>query len=190
MPYCITSQARYACSRRRNKRRGTRKWNAPEALDLTDIPYLTPLNEAALRSFGIPAPWSYGRADRTRFGELDALAHINNTAYLRWLETFRIHYFRDYGISSYGPDDPRIVLRRIEADYLAEMLLEEDYIVTGRTREIRTTSFTMDYAIFSGGTLRCTSSAVLVLLEADGTKRPLSPDIRQTLIARDGATEA
>ncbi|MFQ6552383.1 acyl-CoA thioesterase [Aestuariibius insulae] len=156
---------------------------------MTDIPYLTPLDEPALRALGIPEPWRYGRADRTRFGELDALAHINNTAYLRWLETFRIHYFRDYGISNYGPDDPRIVLRRVEADYLAEMLLEEDYVVTGRTRAMRRTSFTMDYAIFSGGTLRCTSSAVLVLLEQDGTKRPLSDEIRQTLITRDGAAQ-
>ncbi|MFQ6548089.1 acyl-CoA thioesterase [Aestuariibius sp. 2305UL40-4] len=154
------------------------------------ISYLTPLAEAELRQLGIPEPWTYGRADRTRFGELDALAHINNTAYLRWFETFRIHYFRDYGISNYTPEDPRIVLRRVEVDYLAEMLLEEDYVVVGRTRELRTTSFTMDYAIFSGGTLRCTSSAVLVLLEADGTKRPLSDAIRQTLIARDGAGQA
>ena len=74
-------------------------------------PYLTPLGPDDLRAEGVPAPWTYGVKDRVRFGEIDALEHVNNTAYLRWFEQFRTLYFRDYGISDYGPDAPVLVLR-------------------------------------------------------------------------------
>ena len=55
----------------------------PRAFDpMTD--FLTPLSIETLRAAGIPDPWTYGQADRVRFYELDALNHVNNTAYLRW----------------------------------------------------------------------------------------------------------
>ncbi len=149
--------------------------------------YLTPLLSDDLRILDIPEPWAYGIADRTRFGELDALVHVNHTAYLRWLEALRIRYFFDYGISDYGPDSPRIVLRQIGMDYLAEMGLNQDYVVTGRTTELRRTSFRMEYAIFVDGQQKTTGHAILVLLNRDGTKRAISDEIRQTLINRDGA---
>ena len=37
-------------------------------------------------------------ADRVRFGELDALNHVNNVVYLRWYETLRVLYLEAYGI--------------------------------------------------------------------------------------------
>jgi len=58
------------------------------------IPFLTPLDVAQLRASHIPEPWSYGIADRVRFGEIDVLGHVNNAAYLRWFENLRIQYLR------------------------------------------------------------------------------------------------
>ena len=150
------------------------------------LSYLTPLKVETLRAHGVPEPWTYGIADRTRFGELDALAHINNTAYLRWFEAFRIHYFRDYGISDYGPRAPRIVLRQVQVDYLREMGLDEDYIVTGRTVSYRTSSFRMDYAVWAPD-LRATGSAIIVCLGQDGRKAALPESVRATLTERDQA---
>lgn len=152
--------------------------------------YLTPLHEPELRQLGIPEPWTFGLADRTRFGELDALNHVNHTAYLRWMEAYRIRYFSEYGISDYGPDSPRIVLRQIGVDYLAEMGLNEDYVITGRTTEFRTSSFRMEYAIWAGGRQKSTGHAVLVMLDRDGSKRTLSPEMRRVFTARDGAVQA
>ncbi|MEM9350631.1 MAG: acyl-CoA thioesterase, partial [Pseudomonadota bacterium] len=131
---------------------------------LPDIPLQTPLRTETLREQGIPEPWSFGIADKVRFGELDVLAHANNAAYLSWFENFRISYFKDYGFADYTGEFPRLVLRQIGVDFLAELSLNETYIITGRTSSLRTTSFRMDYALFSGGTLRATGWAVLVLL--------------------------
>ena len=152
------------------------------------LPFLTPLSTDTLRDLGIPEPWGYGIADRVRFGEIDALGHVNNTAYLGWFETFRIHYFREYAINDYKGMPPRIVLRRTSCDYLQEMKLNEDYIITGRTSEMRNTSFTMDYAVWSGGSLRATAQAVIVTLDEAG-KIPLPDGLRETFKSRDGAVQ-
>ena len=157
---------------------------------MTDMPpYLTPLGADDLRALNIPEPWRFGTADRVRFYEIDALNHVNNTAYLRWFETLRIPYFAAYGLSDYRPEDPQLVLRRVSADYIAPVYLGESYVVTGRTVSFRSSSFVMAYAIFVEGEMRATGEAVIVSLEPDGTaKRPLTEAMRKTLIERDGAT--
>ncbi len=147
-----------------------------------------PLLRDDLDRLGIPEPWSFGVADRTRFGELDALAHVNNTAYLRWLENLRIHYFKHYGIADYNGTPPRIVLKSIGMDYKKEMGLHEDYVVTGRTAAFRTSSFTMEYAVWSGD-LRATGFAVIVWLDQSGAKYPLPDDLRRIFAQTDGARD-
>ena len=154
-------------------------------------PYLTPLDTSTLRSLSIPEHWSFGIADRVRFYELDALNHVNNTAYLRWFETLRISYFAEYDLSHYRSEDPQMVLRMASAEYIAPMNLGESYVVTGRTTSFRTSSFMMAYAVFVDSEVRATGEAVIVSLEQDGTtKRPLTGAMRATLQSRDGATPA
>lgn len=149
------------------------------------------LDGPALRDLGVPEPWSFGRIDHVRFGELDALGHVNHTSYLGWFEALRVHWFAARGLSSYSPGDPRIVLRQINAEYLAEVRFGAPYIVTCRARELRTTSFTKDYAVFSGGRLVTTGRAVIVLLTPDGSaKLPLTAAQRETLITQEGAVPA
>jgi acyl-CoA thioester hydrolase len=152
-------------------------------------PFLTPLGADDLRAENIPAPWSFGMADRVRFGEIDVLGHVNNAAYLRWFENLRIHYFRDYGVASYTDAPPKIVLRNIGLDFKAEVKLNDNYILTGRTVEVRTNSFTMHYGVYVGGTLTTSGSAVIVSLNQDNSKRPLSETLRQTFVTRDQATQ-
>ncbi|MEL7299672.1 MAG: thioesterase family protein [Pseudomonadota bacterium] len=157
---------------------------------MTDLHFQTPLDEDTLRALSIPAPWGFGIADRVRFGELDVLAHVNNTTYLRWLENFRISYFREYGVADYRGQFPRIVLRQIGMDFLAEMTLGQDYVITGRTASLRQSSFRMDYAVWAGGRCRATGWAVLVWLTDDGQKAPIPAAVRETFITRDGAEAA
>jgi acyl-CoA thioester hydrolase len=152
-------------------------------------PYLTTLGAAELRAEGIEG-YAWGFADRVRFYELDALNHVNNTAFLRWFETARVSYMQDYGLSGYshGPDDPQLVVRRQVADYFAPMFQNESYIVAARTRLVRPSSFIMDYAVHSGGTLRSAGEAVMVSLTQDGkTRRPHRPEAVRAMVERDGA---
>ncbi len=151
-------------------------------------PFLTPLNTDALRQVGVPAPWCFGMADRVRFSELDALNHVNHTAYLRWFESLRLLYCRDYGISDYSETAPQLVLKAVGAQYHAPMFLSEDYIATARTVRFRTTSFEMDYAVFAPD-LRVVGTALVVLLTSDGRGRfPLTEAMKSAFMQRDGAT--
>jgi acyl-CoA thioester hydrolase len=158
------------------------------------IRYHTPLDATDLRALGIPAPWGYGLADRVRFGEIDALGHVNNTAYLRWFESFRLPYLQARQVTDYGPGSPRLVLKRASCDYMAEMFQGMDYVVTGRVRSLRTTSFTVEFGVFlpseSGAAIQTAAGeAIVVLLNRHGRGRHPIPEAgRRALQEIDGAT--
>lgn len=154
------------------------------------IPYLTPLYAPALRELSIPEPWTFGMADRTRFGEIDALGHVNNTAHLRWAETLRVSYFKDYGVHDYGASEPpRIVIKSLSMGYHREMGVLQDYVVTARTVSMRNTSFRMEYGVWSAGALCASGDALIVWLDETGAKKPLPDTVRQVFIDRDGAEQ-
>lgn len=151
------------------------------------LQYHAPLSTEELRQCGISDPWTYGIRYRTTFGELDAQDHISNVTYLRWFETFRVQYLRDYGWPAYATTEGTpMVLRRVEVDYLSPMNLSEDFIVTGRTARLGNSSCTMNYAVWADG-LRATGSAVLVFLDHDGGKIPLPSELRSAMIVKDGS---
>ncbi len=156
------------------------------------LDYHTPIGASDLRALGIPEPWTFGLADRVRFAEIDALGHVNNTAYLTWFESFRLPYLKEREVTDYGPDSPRLVLKRASVDYRAEMFNGMDYVVTGRTRAFRTTSFTMEFAVWlpdpAGARCMATGNAIIVLLNRKGLGRYPIPDPgRRAFIEIDGA---
>ena len=160
----------------------------------TPLLFHQPLNATALRSHGITSPWAFGLADRVRFGEIDALGHVNHTAYLRWFESFRLPYLQARHVSDYGPTSPRLVLKQVHCTCRNEMVGGEDYIVTGRTCRFRTTSFTMDFAVWRitlGMPPQCTADggAIVVLLNRDAPGRyPIPQAGRAAFETEDGAT--
>ncbi|WP_371154209.1 acyl-CoA thioesterase [Jannaschia sp. 2305UL9-9] len=155
------------------------------------LPLLSPLQGAALRDAGVPPPFAFGQADKVRFHELDVLDHVNNARYFSWFETFRIAYLRHGGLADYAEtaERPVLVLKSVGVDYKAPLHLEDTYVVAGRTRAYRRTSFTMEYGVWSDGRLCATSQAIICLMEADFVTRRALPrsyiDLFQT---QDGAT--
>lgn len=138
-----------------------------------------------LRNNRIPEPWNYGIRYRTTFGEIDMQGHISNVTYLRWFETLRMSYLRDHGWPQYAtPNGTPMVLRRVEVDFLKEINLSEDIIVTGRTVSVGNSSCVMNYAVWADG-LRSTGSAVLVFLDGAGAKSGLPGTLRKTIAQKD-----
>ena len=151
------------------------------------VPFLTPLHTDNLRAAGIPEPWSFGMADKVRFGEIDAPQHVNNAVYLKWFENLRILYFADRDAWTIDGKRPKVVLRNLGLDYRSEIKLTDEYILTGRVTKLGTSSFTMEYAVWVQGRLTTTSHAVMVMLNNDNSKRALPDQIRQMFIEQDGA---
>ncbi len=150
--------------------------------------YISPLDATALEALGVSG-FAYGYADRVRFGELDALNHVNNAVYLRWFENIRVSYLLDYGLTSYGaPGDPQLVVRRVTADYLAPVLQNESYVLAARTVLIKPSSFVMEYGLFVDTRHVASGEAVVVSLTADGSARQSHrPKAVQAMVERDGA---
>ena len=153
------------------------------------LPFLTPLFTADLRALNIPEPWAFGMADRVRFGELDVLNHVNNTAYLGWYETLRVAYLEEYGLYEAAGPAPKYVIKTASLDYKAEVKRGASYLNVARTAQIRRTSFSMEYATFVDSQITTTGAAVVVLLNQDNSKRALPDALRDTLISRDGAVQ-
>jgi len=154
------------------------------------LPYLTLLTRDQMEAFGVPEGWPFGLLDRVRFSEIDALSHVNHTAYLRWFESLRVFYMRKRAISPYDDSGPLIVLKSVTMEYRREMFLGEDYVVTARTTSFRRASLEMHYAVFAPD-LRAEGTAVIVLLSRDGSGRhPLTDAQKSRLFRLDGARDA
>ncbi|RMD92473.1 MAG: acyl-CoA thioesterase [Alphaproteobacteria bacterium] len=156
-------------------------------MSLESLPFLVPLDAQQRAAAGVPPEFRYAIADRVRFHDLDALGHVNNARYLSWFEAFRLPYLRDYGVTRYDAESPRLVLATVSLDFHAEMFLGEAYAIAGRTLWFRTSSFEMEYAVFAPDR-RVTGRAVIVLRTPDGrAKWPLTEENRATLRHRDSA---
>ena len=155
------------------------------------LPHNTPLTQDQQRAAGIDTPMPFAMASRVVFSELDVLNHVNNRAYLAWFENVRVAYFHHFNVSSFGPEDPRLVLRTVNVDYRREMKINDEYIVGVRVSSFRNSSFTMQHAVWCDGVMRTFSEGVIVMLKPDGNGTMRIPDeTRTAFVKRDGAVEA
>jgi acyl-CoA thioester hydrolase len=89
-----------------------------------------------------------------RWGDMDAMGHVNNIIYFQYLESARIGYFemlmgwtgRDEGGVRQGP-----VVVSQTFNYRGQVHYPADLEVGVRCREIRNLSFVLEYAIFRKG---------------------------------------
>ncbi len=82
-----------------------------------------------------PATWPHTLALRIAWGDMDALAHVNNTIYVRWLESARVALFerllgpvRAEGV---GP-----ILASVTCDYLAPVVYPGTVVVGTRVSQL------------------------------------------------------
>lgn len=89
----------------------------------------------------IPVAWG---------GEMDALNHVNNVVYFRYLETARIEYFREIALmdeiqnTGIGP-----VLGETSCRYKLPVTYPDTLYVGSRVSELKDDRFTMEYEIVS-----------------------------------------
>jgi acyl-CoA thioester hydrolase len=125
-----------------------------------------------------------------RWGEMDSLGHVNNSVYFRYFETARITYFERVGVldpakpSQIGP-----ILVSTRCDFMKPLVYPDPAVVGARVREVRTSSLTMDYAIYRGTEreLCAAGSSVIVLYDyAAKVKVNVPADMRARIEALEG----
>lgn len=135
--------------------------------------HLTPMTRAEFRFW-----WSV----TVRWGDMDAMGHVNNAIYFQYLESARIGYFemlmgwtgRDEGAGRQGP-----VVVSQTFNYRRQVYYPAELEVGVRCREIRNRSFVLEYGIFRKGTdeLLGDGTSVAVWLDYDANKALAIPPI-------------
>jgi len=88
---------------------------------------------------------------QVRFADVDSMGHVNNAKFFTYMEQGRVAYFKHFpdldftqGTASEGRS---IILAQIQCRFLSPARLEEDLVVGLRVREIKRSSFVMEYEI-------------------------------------------
>ena len=146
-------------------------------------PFVSQSKRAARDEFGFWWPVT------VRWGDMDALGHVNNCAYFQYLECARIGYFEAMGWDSRDTTPTRkgpIIVSQT-FNYRRQLLYPAEVEVGVACREIRNRSFVLAYAVFRRGTddLYGDGSTVLVWLDfSANTAVQLPPQVREYLIGR------
>jgi acyl-CoA thioester hydrolase len=148
------------------------------------------LDAEAIAVLDIAGDWRFGLRDFVRFSDVDAFRHVNNAVYMRWFETLRVLYLDQLGKEAGLPVRPMTALRTANVSYDAPLYMNDDYIVLGRISTVGRSSFGMEYAVWSGGEVKLTSTALLVTVDdAAISSVPIPPSARQIMLTRDGGQE-
>lgn len=123
-----------------------------------------------------------------RWGDMDALGHINNIMYFRYFETVRLDWFEKLGNPALGVGDEGIVIVDNHAEYLQPVVYPANLIVRMGAHSPGKSSFVSTYTITVGDTLTTRGSARVVWINNQTKKSTPMPESVRRLISNDTET--
>jgi acyl-CoA thioester hydrolase len=122
-----------------------------------------------------------------RWGDMDAMGHVNNAKFFTYDESVRLAYFHEL-----MADDPRfwkdygMILAHIEADFLAQLKPPADLQIGFRVAKLGRTSLRTEAAMFLGESVVAVTRAVIVWFDyRAGTPLPLPEAVRAKIARRE-----
>ena len=123
--------------------------------------------------------WPYTHTERIRFGDLDAMRHLNNVVFLRYFETARINYLNSV-IDDHDPVHRErgigMIFASCHIDYRSPGHFDEDVDVRVRPAEIGTKSLRLEFEMRVGERLLAEGYGVLVGYDYDTGKSVELPE--------------
>lgn len=117
-----------------------------------------------------------------RWGDMDALGHVNNIMYFRFFETIRLAWIEKLGYGTLGEGDEGLVIVDNHAEYLLPVVYPAELQVQMGGHSLGTSSFVSTYTITVGDTLTTRGSSKIVWVNNREMKSmPLPEKIRQLL---------
>lgn len=122
-----------------------------------------------------------------RWGDMDALGHVNNVKFFTYDESARLEYFnqlmrddarfwKDYGL----------ILARIEADFLAQLRLPAELEIGFRISRMGRSSLGTEAAMFRDGQVVAVTRAVVVWFDYPGARAlPIPEAVRERVRAAE-----
>jgi len=121
-----------------------------------------------------------------RFGDLDAMGHVNNAMIVTYIEQGRFQWWRSY-LGGRKFQEEGFLLARVEVDYRMPILLGDDVRVELLVSRVGNSSFELTYRVTKGlgGELFEEGKSVQVMLDfATNRPRALSQVTRDWLEAQ------
>ncbi|RJF72373.1 MULTISPECIES: acyl-CoA thioesterase [Deinococcus] len=129
------------------------------------------------------APLDWSRAHRTpiqmRYSDTDALGHVNNAAYVQYLETSRVVMLAEL---QGGYTELRSVVARLELDYVRELRLGQEVVVETLIGHLGTRSMSFLSRIVADGVPCAFARVIGVGVDEHNAPVPLPASLR-TLMA-------
>jgi acyl-CoA thioester hydrolase len=105
-----------------------------------------------------------------RFGDIDAMRHVNNAKYLTYMESGRINYFRDLGLWDGFPRLIGPIMAKVTVDYRLPLNLEDGTVnVFTRCARLGNKSYDMEHLIvrYPGDQAQVAAYGLVVLVAYD-----------------------
>ncbi|WP_019587593.1 acyl-CoA thioesterase [Deinococcus apachensis] len=125
------------------------------------------------------ADLDWSRAHRTaiqmRYGDIDAMGHLNNAVYVQYLETSRVILMRDLGVRE---QDDHSVIARLELDYRREVRWGQAVEVESLVERVGRTSWTVVSRLLANGEPSAYARTVQVRVDTAHRPEPLPERVR------------
>ena len=104
--------------------------------------------------------------ERVRFGDLDAMRHLNNVVFLRYFETARISYLRHL-VPDHDPANPErdqfgLIFAECHINYRSPVVYDEQVATACSVADVRRSSFRVPFRMTVGERLAAEGYGVLV----------------------------
>lgn len=138
--------------------------------------------------FGIPAdrnprvpavdfPFRHKIDVQMRFNDTDMLGHVNNNAYLSYLDLGKTGYFNTVAGEPISWEKVNIVVVNINVDFFAPTFLKENVVVLTRVVAIGNRSLTMEQQLVESrtGQVKCMARTVMAGIDlSTGQSQPIA----------------
>ena len=113
--------------------------------------------------------FSYWWPVTVRWGDMDALGHVNNTLYLQYLESARIGYFEaiEWGMDRFAAEGRAPIVVSQTFHYRRQVTYPAELEIGLRCGEIRQRSFVLECGVFRRGTEELVGHGSAVLAWTD-----------------------
>jgi acyl-CoA thioester hydrolase len=124
--------------------------------------------------------------ERVRFGDLDAMRHLNNVVFLRYFETARIAYIRTL-MPAHDPAHPEhskwgLIFAECHINYRSPVYFDEEVAVECSIGEVRRSAFQVLFTMCAGERLAAEGYGWLVGFDYELEKSsPLPEPFREVL---------
>ncbi|ASJ76685.1 acyl-CoA thioesterase [Granulosicoccus antarcticus] len=120
-----------------------------------------------------------------RWGDMDALGHVNNTVYFRYFEQTRLEWYEQSGFGSLSSKDKSILIVDNHAEYLKPVVYPAHVTIRMGAHSPGRSSFISTYTLAVGDVLYTRASSKVVWVDIKAGKSTPMPEAAREMFASD-----